>query len=205
MDIAGKPSIPWGISLLFIILFQICGFQRSHAQEKAFQNSAREMIEELTREPVKYRSVVPESEKRSIVVMEKATPAAPYEKKTITFIPGLDVPKAKLLIEFDSNSAALKKTSFYKLKNLGMALVSEELSRFNMLVAGHTDSDGPDAYNLNLSVERADTVKQYLTINFDIPESRLKIRGYGESLPLKPNSTPDNKQINRRVEIQVIR
>lgn len=226
MDIARKPSpIPWGISLLFIILLQICTFQISHAKEPSFQTTAREIINELIREPVKYRSLVPESEKRSIVVVEKATPAPSsssitiagplphdnndntvhYEKKTITFIPGLDTPNSKLLIEFDTNSAALKKTSFYILKELGMALLSEELSGSNMLVAGHTDSDGSDDYNLNLSVQRADTVKQYLTINFDIPESRLKIRGYGESLPLKPNSTPDNKQINRRVEIRIIR
>lgn len=208
----------WIINLISIFFI----FSAGHADNNKFHQTRDEMIETLLQKPMKFRSFVPESQTRSIVVLEKKqtvsepevitvvgkppmTHTPVYEKKTITLVPGREIPKLRLKIEFDHDSAALRRTSFYLLKELGMALRSEELEHYQMLVAGHTDSDGSDEYNLRLSIERADTVKQYLAINFDIPDSRLKIRGYGESMPAMDNTSHRNKQINRRVEVWVLR
>jgi len=52
-----------------------------------------------------------------------------------------------------------------------------------------------------LSLNRAGAVKQYLIDHYTISPDQLKVVGYGESMPLKPNTSKENKQLNRRVEI----
>lgn len=70
-------------------------------------------------------------------------------------------------------------------------------------VAGHTDSDGPAAYNESLSTRRAQTVHDYLAAN-GISVERMTVRGYGESRPIADNSTAAGKALNRRVSLNVI-
>ena len=72
-----------------------------------------------------------------------------------------------------------------------------------MIINGHTDSDGKDKYNLRLSLNRAGAVKKYLMDHYNVSRDRLKVMGYGECMPLKPNTSEKNKQLNRRVEIVV--
>jgi len=68
-------------------------------------------------------------------------------------------------------------------------------------IEGHTDSDGDDALNLDLSDQRAAAVKDYLVSNFGIDSSRLESVGLGETVPVADNSTSEGKQENRRVEL----
>jgi len=68
---------------------------------------------------------------------------------------------------------------------------------------GHTDADGTDAHNLDLSRRRADSVKRWLVEKGSINAGRLGTEGLGESVPTVPNDTPENKQKNRRVEVIV--
>jgi outer membrane protein OmpA-like peptidoglycan-associated protein len=70
-------------------------------------------------------------------------------------------------------------------------------------IAGHTDSDGKEEFNQKLSQSRVNTVKNAL-VSQGIVFDRLLAKGYGESKPLVPNSTDENKQKNRRVEINII-
>ncbi len=70
---------------------------------------------------------------------------------------------------------------------------------FKFVVVGHTDSDGDDNTNLNLSQGRADIVKQRL-IQMGISQDRLQSKGAGESEPIAGNDTPEGKANNRRVE-----
>jgi outer membrane protein OmpA-like peptidoglycan-associated protein len=72
-------------------------------------------------------------------------------------------------------------------------------------VQGHTDSRGSDAYNLNLSNDRAGSVKQYLVLNHNIDANRLLARGYGESKPVASNDNPEGQAKNRRVEFVVMK
>lgn len=187
------------LSFAFIFIFSFISL--SIAEEPVFQTTKEEMIKELTREPVRYRGFAPKASKRSIVVAERENDV--ITEKVIIVTENEDIPKLNLKIEFDYNSSALKPGSFSLLSELGKALVSQELNNSDILVNGHTDSDGSERYNLGLSLDRAYAVQTYLVKNFDFPVYRLKITGYGESMPLKPNDTSENKQINRRVEIRV--
>jgi len=106
-----------------------------------------------------------------------------------------------LKIEFDINSYTMKAASFVLLEELSKALNSPELVYKKFIIGGHTDSDGSDDDNLTLSLNRARTVKKHLVKDYSVDSLRLKIVGYGESLPLAPNNSIDAKQHNRRVEI----
>lgn len=70
-------------------------------------------------------------------------------------------------------------------------------------VAGHTDSDGSDTYNQDLSQRRAEAVVRYL-VGKGVDAARLVGVGYGESDPVVPNSNPANKAKNRRVQFNIL-
>ncbi|OGU54760.1 MAG: hypothetical protein A2V66_08295 [Ignavibacteria bacterium RBG_13_36_8] len=71
-------------------------------------------------------------------------------------------------------------------------------------LSGHTDNIGSDAYNLQLSQKRAESVKAYLTAS-GIKVSRLKAKGYGESRPIATNDTEYGREQNRRVEFTILK
>jgi OOP family OmpA-OmpF porin len=71
-----------------------------------------------------------------------------------------------------------------------------------VIVEGHTDSVGSDAYNMKLSHRRANAVSDYLA-SHGIPASRIRTEGYGESRPVASNDTADGRAQNRRVELNV--
>ena len=110
--------------------------------------------------------------------------------------------KVHLNIEFDFDSYRIRPGSYSVLKELGKALSNKKLVHKKITISGHTDSDGPTAYNQTLSIRRAKSVRDYLVKNCGIAASRLSTAGYGETRPLVPNTTRANKQINRRVEIR---
>jgi len=70
-------------------------------------------------------------------------------------------------------------------------------------ISGHTDDVGSDKDNLELSEKRAKAVVDYMVDN-GISNSRIRYKGYGESKPMKPNTSEDNRQLNRRIELQVL-
>ena len=78
---------------------------------------------------------------------------------------------------------------------------SPELQKIE--VSAHTDNKGSEKYNLKLSEQRAETVKQYL-IEKGVRENRLVAKGYGESEPIADNKTDEGRAKNRRVELTVI-
>jgi OmpA-OmpF porin, OOP family len=101
-------------------------------------------------------------------------------------------------ITFDVNKADIKPESYGTLKNI--ADILKENAAVRVIITGHTDSDGDDALNLDLSKRRAEAVKNELSESFAIDASRMETEGAGESKPLAPNDTPANKAQNRRVE-----
>ncbi len=72
-------------------------------------------------------------------------------------------------------------------------------------VQGHTDSRGSDDYNLKLSQDRANSVKDYLVTNHQIASARLIGRGYGESRPVASNDNAEGRTKNRRVEFVILK
>jgi OmpA-OmpF porin, OOP family len=106
-------------------------------------------------------------------------------------------------ILFDSNKATIKSSSAAVLTDLGNAL--KENPSVKVRITGHTDSDGKDADNQKLSVQRAESVKNYLSSNFGIDKSRMTTDGKGESVPVASNDNEDGKKQNRRVEFNIIK
>jgi len=101
-------------------------------------------------------------------------------------------------ILFNVNSADIKTESYGVLKEI--AGILNENKNINVKIVGHTDSDGDDAKNLELSKKRAESVKNTLAKDFGIDPKRLETDGKGESEPLEPNTSAINKANNRRVE-----
>ena len=82
-----------------------------------------------------------------------------------------------------------------------VATFVRNFSPSKLLIEGHTDSDGDDEKNKILSKKRAEAVAKYLAEGYDfIKPGMLEARGYGETQPIAPNDTPENKKLNRRIE-----
>ncbi len=102
-------------------------------------------------------------------------------------------------ILFDSGSDVIKGESFKTLAEIGQLLTDDPALR--LAIQGHTDSDGEDAYNQDLSQRRAASVKAYLVSNSQVDAARLESSGFGETKPIDVNTTPEGKANNRRVEL----
>ena len=103
-------------------------------------------------------------------------------------------------IEFEVNKATL--TAKGKEIVDRVATILKKYPGVRITIEGHTDSDGKPEYNLKLSQDRVDTVKVEL-VNVGVSADRLKPIGYGETKPLVPNDSEENKAKNRRVEFKV--
>ena len=101
-------------------------------------------------------------------------------------------------VHFDFDKATLRPESLTVLDEDVAAL--SKWGDVKVEVAGHTDSKGSDAYNLNLSQRRAEAVRNYL-IGKGIAAERLTAKGYGESQPVADNATDEGRAKNRRVEL----
>ena len=123
---------------------------------------------------------------------------------------GLPEPRSKLFstgkyvtnaILFDVNSAEIKPESFGILREIAEAIKTEPNK--NIRIVGHTDSDGADDYNLELSRKRAASVRDAMVNQFGLSGDILSIEGKGENEPVVDNSTPSEKAKNRRTEFIV--
>ncbi|HUL72707.1 MAG TPA: OmpA family protein [Vicinamibacterales bacterium] len=108
---------------------------------------------------------------------------------------------------FDFDSYALKPEATATLQKVADVVKSYGTSP--VLIEGHTDGKGDDAYNMTLSERRADAVKRWLVSPGRVDTARMTTKGWGKTKPVAPNTTPDGKddpagrQKNRRVEITV--
>jgi OOP family OmpA-OmpF porin len=100
-------------------------------------------------------------------------------------------------IRFDVNKSTLKPESMGAINEIYTLLKDNPDLKFS--VEGHTDSQGDDAFNMKLSEERAETVKNTL-IKMGISADRLSSKGWGESKPISNNASPEDMANNRRVE-----
>ena len=101
-------------------------------------------------------------------------------------------------ILFDVNSDKIKPESYGTLKEIAKILTENAAVRVKII--GHTDSDGDDAKNTELSKKRSAAVKEMLTKEFSIDGSRMETDGKGETQPAAQNTTPEGKANHRRVE-----
>jgi outer membrane protein OmpA-like peptidoglycan-associated protein len=102
---------------------------------------------------------------------------------------------------FDLGKATLKPESGPELKRI-LQVMTENKSLV-IEISGHTDNTGSDEINDKLSLERANAVKDNL-LKGGIDTSRIRTKGYGKSKPKADNATEEGRQINRRVEIEIL-
>ncbi|MBN1253571.1 MAG: OmpA family protein [Bacteroidales bacterium] len=105
-------------------------------------------------------------------------------------------------ITFEVNSDDLNSESFSELDRV-VKLMNDNPD-IKIEISAHTDNSGSDVYNLRLSKRRANTVVEYM-LEKNINSSRLISKGHGETKPLYPNDTDENKALNRRVELKIIK
>ncbi len=103
-------------------------------------------------------------------------------------------------IQFEFDSSVLKTSSYPTLDKLSADLRANSAASLNL--DGYASAEGTDAYNMNLSKDRANSVKTYL-VNSGVDASRINATGYGEANPVASNSTEEGRVQNRRVEIKV--
>ncbi|MCC6722193.1 MAG: OmpA family protein [Bacteroidia bacterium] len=104
-------------------------------------------------------------------------------------------------IFFETGSAVLKDDSKAELDKLVEILKNSEIV---IELGGHTDSIGSDEANQKLSQDRVESVKKYL-VDKGINTNRIVAVGYGEKTPIAPNATPEGRQLNRRVEVKILK
>lgn len=102
---------------------------------------------------------------------------------------------------FDLGKATLKPESEPELKRI--LQVMKENTALVIEISGHTDNTGSDEINNKLSLERANAVRENL-LKGGIDQARIKTKGYGKSKPKADNATEEGRQINRRVEIEIL-
>ena len=106
-------------------------------------------------------------------------------------------------VYFDFDQATLKPEGQAKLREIGAILIT--IADADIEVHGHTDSTGPEEYNMGLSHRRAVAVQTFLLENFSaLSESQFTVRDFGETQPIATNDTREGRAQNRRVEIKLI-
>jgi outer membrane protein OmpA-like peptidoglycan-associated protein len=136
------------------------------------------------------------------VAVAPAAPAPAYVAPAPTPAPA---PPQKLILEgvnFDFDKATLRQEDIAIIDRDVTSL--DKWGNMNIEVAGHTDSRGSDEYNMNLSQQRAEAVRNYL-VSKGIAADRLSAKGYGESQPVAGNVTDEDRFKNRRVELVQIK
>lgn len=126
-------------------------------------------------------------------------------------IPGAEVERVGegINVTFDETSGVYFDTDKYSVEGqsrealMALANIFKEYPNTNILVEGHTDSTGSDAYNLTLSKNRAQAVTSFL-VNQGIDKGRIDTKWYGEAQPKYDNSTVEGRSKNRRVELAIV-
>lgn len=126
-------------------------------------------------------------------------------------IPGAEVERVDngIVVTFDENSGVYFATDKYNINSASQETLNKLIGIFkeypdtNILVVGHTDSVGSEAYNMTLSKNRANSVTDYLSSN-GISRSRLNTNWFGEAQPMHDNSTAEGRAKNRRVNVAIV-
>ena len=110
---------------------------------------------------------------------------------------------------YDRTAILYKYDSDVEIVTPAVDAFSREVAEFlqetgdRILLTGHTDSDGEPEYNMELGLRRAGEYKKHL-VSLGVDASQIDVVSKGETEPAVPNDSPENKQRNRRVTIQII-
>ncbi len=102
-------------------------------------------------------------------------------------------------IQFEYNSSVLRTSSYSTLDKVSSTLRANKTG--GLQLDGHASAEGTEAYNIQLSLDRANAVKTYL-VNSGVDAKRVSTKGYGETRPIASNTTEEGRVANRRVEFR---
>ena len=103
-------------------------------------------------------------------------------------------------LNFDFNKSTIRESSYPSLDTLAETL--KKAKNWKLDIAGHTDEKGSDDYNMKLSNDRANAVKNYL-VSKGVTADSIVAQGFGETKPIVPNDSDANRERNRRVEFKI--
>jgi OmpA-OmpF porin, OOP family len=178
---ARRSPSPWLLALPLLFLIPLLGYFMSRNAEPRREASVQTIPAPRAEVP----RAVPERERPIGTTGTAAVPPAriePYQ------------------LHFDTGSRALTADSSQELRSIVEYLKGHPQAR--VAIAGYTDNTGNEAANQRLSQDRATAVMD-LMASHGIDRSRMTAEGYGASQPVADNSTPDGRQLNRRVEVTV--
>lgn len=187
--------------LLMLVLSLV---QNVWAGESGFVKSSEDIVDQLTQKSrfgATRSFFVPETKTRAITVRVKDKNQKVVQDKQVYVQENSPEGVARMKVEFDVNSSRLRTSSYEILDQLGLALGDVRLAGSQVCIKGHTDSDGSEQYNLELSYDRAEAVKEYVLTKHNLEKTALFVVGYGEQMPLALNDSTTHKQMNRRVEL----
>jgi outer membrane protein OmpA-like peptidoglycan-associated protein len=160
----------------------------------------------------------PDCKKKKDVVVKKAEPTTepaskpePKKRDTARFtkIKPVDIANPPKSIELTEGTVVLFETGSDKLLTESLVILDEiasvmaEATTIKIRVEGHTDADGDDKKNLDLSKRRAASVKTYMETK-GVAADRITSEGCGETAPIADNKTAEGKTKNRRVSFIVL-
>jgi outer membrane protein OmpA-like peptidoglycan-associated protein len=147
-----------------------------------------------------YATVLYLSRDENATVRPSRTSKEKAAKTAVADKAGADIIRLEMVhFDFDKNS----------IKKIYMPVLDQHAAYLNehppssVVVEGHTDSMGSDAYNQKLSERRANAVRDYL-IQKGIASSRIQVAGFGEKRPIDDNKTAEGRAMNRRAELEVV-
>lgn len=192
--------MPWKQSVWALLAAVLLAPAATVAQEEtAVEVPIRELSSEVTSEAL-IEVLQPQEEAPAVFRKRgvKVTPKCDFYRRQ-RGKPVANIAAIPILFEYDSDK--LTTESIRSLDELGKALTSSRLSPCCFRIEGHTDGEGSDEYNRNLSQRRASSVIDYLVRTFRIDRGRMMAQGLGESKPIANNNTDDGRKRNRRVQI----
>ncbi|WP_161890417.1 OmpA family protein [Pontibacter russatus] len=123
--------------------------------------------------------------------------------QVMTTVIDYSIPLVFQNIEFDENQSTIKAGMEPVLDEVALFLIDHPTYRLE--IAGHTDGLGNPEFNLSLSQDRANAIKQYIERKLNIPGDRIDAIGYGSQKPLREEKTDEDRRMNRRVEFTIIK
>jgi outer membrane protein OmpA-like peptidoglycan-associated protein len=151
----------------------------------------------------------PQAQLNPVPQVKEARNEAPIEARGIVLrepAPVDEVPVAQpvysdMVLNFQFGRSELTEEAKDKLASA--LAIQKPNARMSVALEGHADWVGTEAYNERLGLDRAESVRRYLSEQLRIPAGRITVVSYGESTPAAPNTTRAGRALNRRVVIKV--
>lgn len=174
--------------------------QKNNAKKKALDSLKAITVQN---QPHEDKTTIDSIANKSVVIEKYDSIKVKYEANAgkVNQEPYL-VEKITLRFQFKFNSVDLDDNTEDFLNDLSKTLEADP--QLKIKIVGHTDNVGSDKFNERLSIKRAETVQKFL-LKRGINHSRITVDGKGMSQPIKDNETEENRAINRRVEIFLLR